>query len=58
MTLKEKEEESGTSPEPSGQTPFERFEEFARKVVSVPKSEIEKRERAHKEQRKQEPLPD
>jgi hypothetical protein len=27
-------------------TPFERFEEFARKVISVPKSVIDERDRA------------
>jgi len=36
---------------PREQTPFERFEEFARKVVSVPRSEIEKRERAYRDER-------
>ena len=36
------------SPDPPGsaQTPFERFEEFARKVISVPKSLIDERDRA------------
>lgn len=34
---------------PSPQTPFERFEEFARKVVSVPKAEMDERERAYRE---------
>lgn len=36
---------------PHEQTPFERFEEFARKVISVPRAEIEKRERAYRESR-------
>ena len=35
-------------PEPS---PFERFEAFARKVISVPKAEIDERERAYREDR-------
>jgi hypothetical protein len=35
-------------PEPS---PFERFEAFARKVISVPKAEIDERERAYREGR-------
>jgi len=47
---------AGTAiPDPSAphvQTPFERFEEFARKVVSVPKAEIEERERAYQERRR------
>jgi hypothetical protein len=45
---------TATSPEPSPpeQTPFERFEEFARKVVSVPKTEIDRREKAYRETRK------
>jgi hypothetical protein len=48
-------EKAGTgspSPDPpssSLQTPFERFEKFARKVVSVPRSEMEERERAYRE---------
>jgi len=34
---------------PSPQTPFERFEEFTRKVVSVPKAEMDERERVYRE---------
>jgi hypothetical protein len=30
---------------PPSQTPFDRFEEFARKVISVPEAEIDRRER-------------
>jgi hypothetical protein len=37
---------------PSSQTAFERFEEFARRVISVPKTEIEERERLYREGRK------
>ena len=37
---------------PPSETPFQRFEEFARKVLSVPKAEIDKRERAYRERRK------
>jgi hypothetical protein len=40
------------SPDPlpySSQTPSERFEEFARKVVSVPKAEMDERERTYRE---------
>lgn len=36
---------------PREQSPFERFEEFARKVISVPRAEIKKREREYKERR-------
>jgi hypothetical protein len=36
------------SPIPA-QSPFERFEEFARKVVSVPRAEMDERERAYRE---------
>ena len=39
---------------PPEQTPFERFEEFARKIISVPKSEIQEQERLYRE-RKREP---
>lgn len=48
---KGKDAEDGTagrgSPDPPvpAPTPFERFEEFARKVISVPKSVIDKRDR-------------
>ena len=42
------------SPDPPfSQTPFERFEEFARKVLSVPKREIDKRERTYRERKKE-----
>ena len=36
-------------PAPVQQSPFERFEEFARKVVAVPRSEMEERERAYRD---------
>jgi len=47
----EKTEKASPDP-PSPQTPFERFEEFARKVLSVPKAEIDNRERVYREWRK------
>ena len=39
------------SPDPPlpDETPFQRFEAFARKVVAVPRSEIEERERVYRE---------
>lgn len=40
------------SPESSEQTPFERFVEFARKIVAVPKAEIDEQERIYKSQRR------
>jgi hypothetical protein len=40
------------SPDSSEQTPFERFVEFARKIVAVPKSEIDEQERIYKSQRR------
>ena len=43
-----------TAAKSSGQpTPFEKFREFTRKVVSVPKAEIDRREKAYKKARKQ-----
>jgi hypothetical protein len=33
-------------------TPFEKFREFVRKVVSVPKSEIDRREAEYQRERK------
>jgi hypothetical protein len=54
VTPKEKEEDGGEpraespEPPPPEQTPFQRFEEFARKVISVPKSAIDERERAYR----------
>jgi hypothetical protein len=47
---KEKEDTAGNDP-PVSPTPFERFEEFARRVVSVPKAEVEERERVYREER-------
>ncbi len=59
MTPKEKDAGSGEpgtkspdSPSPE-QTPFQRFEEFARRVISVPKTEIEERERAYRGEREE-----
>ena len=40
-------------PMPEEPTPFEKFREFVRKVVSVPKSEIDQREAEYKRMRKQ-----
>jgi hypothetical protein len=54
VTPKEKdaegEEVRAESPEspPPEQTPFQRFEEFARRVISVSKGEIQRRERHHR----------
>jgi hypothetical protein len=36
-------------------SPFERFDELLRRVVAVPKSELDKREAAYKRQRKKRP---
>jgi hypothetical protein len=36
----------------SEQTPFERFLDFAQKVVAVPRSEIEEQERIYQSQRR------
>jgi hypothetical protein len=33
-------------------TPFEKFREFTRKVVSVPKAEIDRREKEYQSERK------
>jgi hypothetical protein len=38
-------------PEPASPSPFERFDKLLRRVVAVPKSEIDKRETAYKRQR-------
>jgi hypothetical protein len=55
VPLNEKDAGSGETGKPdsppSEQTPFQRFEEFARRVVSVPRTEIEERERAYQESR-------
>jgi hypothetical protein len=40
------------SPESPEQTPFERFVDFARKIVAVPKAEIDEQERIYKSQRR------
>ncbi len=60
MTLNENERDAANdgeekaNPEPSRttQTPFERFEDFARQILSVPKAEIEERELTYQEARK------
>lgn len=39
-------------PSPDTQSPFERFEEFARRVVSVPKTELDRREKAYRDKRR------
>jgi hypothetical protein len=36
------------SEQPKEETPFERFQRIAQKIVSVPKKEIDKREKAWK----------
>jgi len=36
----------------SDETPFEKFRQFAKKIVSVPKSEIDRREQEYKKARK------
>jgi hypothetical protein len=36
----------------SEQTPFERFVDFARKIVAVPKAEIDEQERIYRSQRR------
>jgi hypothetical protein len=46
----ERAEKESPDPPASAQTPFQRFEEFARKVVSVPRSEMDERERAYRDQ--------
>lgn len=56
MTPNEKDAASGEtekSPDPANEkTPFQRFEEFAKRVISVPKKEIEERERTWQDKRK------
>jgi hypothetical protein len=37
---------------PKAETPFEKFKQLTTRVVSVPRSEIQKREVEYKEQRK------
>lgn len=38
-------------------TPFEKFQQFAKKVLSVPKAEIERREKEYQKQRAGSKLP-
>ncbi|HXO18615.1 MAG TPA: hypothetical protein VOA87_01695 [Thermoanaerobaculia bacterium] len=49
--MKDRGDEATAKPSPSEQTPFDRFTEFARKVISVPKSELEERERQYQEKK-------
>ena len=39
---------------PAAQTQFERFEEFARRIVSVPKTELQEQERLYRDRRRTE----
>jgi hypothetical protein len=40
---------------PAAPTQFERFEEFARRIVSVPKAELQEQERIYRERRREPP---
>lgn len=40
-----------TEPVPKNETPFERFRQFTKRIVSVPKSEIDRRERKYQKDR-------
>lgn len=46
------EPETTAGSDPPSPSPFEKFEQFARKVISVPRATIEERERAYRESRK------
>jgi len=48
----EETEKLPTPDPPQAETPFQRFEAFARKVLSVPKAEIDRRDKAFRERRK------
>jgi hypothetical protein len=39
------------APTPEIETPFEKFRQFTKKIVSVPKAEIDRRERQYKKDR-------
>jgi hypothetical protein len=52
----QKENETPTN-DPPAQTPFEKFEEFARRVVSVPKKIVDEREREYQEERHNKRVP-
>lgn len=45
-----KEDERSLGP-PDAKTPFERFSNFAKRLIAVPKSELEKQERAYQRRR-------
>lgn len=52
--MKNGKDEESVKPErasPEAQAPFDRFEEFARKVVAVPKSEYDAQERRYQKSR-------
>jgi len=38
-------------PKPDSLTPFERFSDFARRIIAVPKSEIDEQARLYRERR-------
>ena len=47
----DKAEENESPRPPTEQTPFERFEEYVRKILAVPRSEIAEREKRYRRQR-------
>jgi len=49
-------ERDGAGSDPPSPSPFERFEEFARKVILVPKATIDERERTYRKGRKPKPV--
>lgn len=46
---------SNTNPEPPSPTPFDQFRALVKRVVAVPKPEIDKREAEYKKQRNAKP---
>jgi hypothetical protein len=44
-------------PEQKAGTPFEKFRQFAKQIVAVPKAEIDRREKAYKKARKHKAKP-
>lgn len=49
--MKDERTEPQQPPPEDERHPFERFTEFARRIVSVPKGELEEREREYREDR-------
>ena len=48
--MKKGEDEAPSTRAPSGESPFDRFANFTRRILAVPKAELDEKERAYKKE--------